>query len=168
MTRASIAYCVSGVLAAAFAGVLPALAATALPPGNAAHGKELYQECRGCHAVNATLVGPKHCGVYGRKAGSVEGYVYSDVMKRSGITWDDAHLDAFLTSPFTYLSGTNMGYVGIDNPQDRADVIAYLKEAMDPKNCDATEADQKAHPLPTLGGSASSGNASGETKSGGN
>ena len=144
MTYKSIDCFVSGVFGVVLACAVPALAATVLPPGNIAHGKQLYEECKGCHAVNATLVGPKHCGVYGRKAGSVEGYAYSDVMKKSGITWDDAHLDAFLKSPFTYFSGTNMGYIGLDNPQDRADVIAYLKEAMDPKNCDATEAEQKA------------------------
>ncbi len=138
---------ISMVYMAAGAGLLlagQAFGASALPAGNTTHGKQLYEECKGCHAVNTTLVGPKHCGVYGRKAGSVEGYVYSDVMKKSGITWDDAHLDAFLKSPFTYFSGTNMGYIGLDSPQDRADVIAYLKEALAPAQCEATEAEQKA------------------------
>lgn len=115
-----------------------------LPPGDVAHGEELYAECRGCHALNATRVGPPHCGVIGRQAGSVEGYHYSDVMKHAGFVWDDAHLDAFLNSPISYLNGTNMGFAGYFDPQDRADIIAYLKQAMDPAVC----ANQVDPPLP--------------------
>ena len=103
--------------------------------GDPAHGKELYEECKGCHALNETLIGPKHCGVFGRKAGSVPGYAYSDVMKNAGFVWDEKHLDDFLKSPITYLSGTNMGYAGLDSAQDRADLIAYLRKAMDPAVC---------------------------------
>jgi cytochrome c len=107
--------------------------------GDSVHGKAVYaRECTGCHAVNDTLVGPKHCGVFGRRAGTVPGFAYSDAMKQAGFVWDVQHLNDFLTSPITYLNGTNMGYAGLDSPQDRADVIAYLRKAMDPALCAQT------------------------------
>ena len=96
--------------------------------GNAAHGKELYIQCAGCHQGVGTLVGPQHCGVMGRKAASIEGFAYSDAMAASGLTWDDATMDAFLTSPISYVTGTNMGFAGFTEASDRADLIAYLHE----------------------------------------
>ena len=104
--------------------------------GDPVRGKAIYTvECTGCHAVNQTLVGPKHYGIFGRRAGTVPGYAYSDVMKQAGFIWDAKHLDDFLKSPITYLNGTNMGYAGLDNAKDRASVIAYLRQAMDPAIC---------------------------------
>lgn len=100
------------------------------------HGKELYEECSGCHGLKENLLGPKHCGVVGRKAGTISDFTYSDVMKQSGIVWDDKHLDAFLTSPLSYLTGTNMGYAGIFDAPARADLIAFLKKvSADPQSC---------------------------------
>jgi len=111
--------------------------AAALPAGDAVRGEKLYQECRGCHAYKATLIGPPHCGVYGRRAGSVEGYAYSDAMKKSGIVWDEEHLDAYLKSPQSVVPGVNMTAPPVDNAQDRADLIAYLKAGLDPDICGA-------------------------------
>lgn len=106
--------------------------------GDPRHGDELYAEqCKGCHELHETLVGPKHCGVFSRRAGSVPDYAYSDVMKQSGFIWDTKHLDDFLKAPISYLNGTNMGYAGLDDAKDRADLIAYLREAMDPAVCSA-------------------------------
>ena len=120
-----------------------------LPMGDPQHGKALYmQECKGCHALNETLIGPKHCGVFGRRAGTVPGYAYSDVMKQAGFNWDAKHLDDFLRSPITYLNGTNMGYVGLDSDKDRADVIAYLRQAMDPAVCAVTAAKPQSNTGP--------------------
>lgn len=99
------------------------------------HGKEVYEECKGCHALNETIFGPKHCGVFGRRVGTVPDFSYSQVMKNSKFVWDEKHLDNFLKSPLSYLNGTNMGYAGLDSPQDRADLIAYLREAMNPGVC---------------------------------
>ena len=120
----------------AFAAVLAlSEAATALPAGDAARGEKLYQECRGCHAYKGTLVGPPHCGVFGRKAGSVEGFAYSEAMKRSGITWDEAHLDAYLKDPQSVIPGVAMSAPPVVNDQDRADLIAYLKAGLDTDIC---------------------------------
>ena len=136
------------VTAVVFGALAIALAATSpegfagdkvQPAADSEHGKAIYtQECQGCHAPNETRVGPKHCGVFGRRAGTVPGYPYSDVMKEAGFLWDAKHLDDFLKSPITYLNGTNMGYVGLDSAKDRADLIAYLRQAMDPAVCAVT------------------------------
>jgi cytochrome c len=112
------------------------------------HGKSLYEECAGCHAPKENQIGPKHCGVVGRMVGTEPGFVYSDVMRNGGFRWDDKHLDAFLTSPLSYLSGTNMGYAGLYDAKDRQDLIAYLKElSRDPLLCgpgDTASADSAA------------------------
>ena len=112
-----------------------AASAAAPPAGDAARGEKLYQECRGCHAYKATLIGPPHCGVYGRKAGSVEGYPYSEAMKRAGFVWDEDQLDAYLKSPQSVVPGVNMTAPPVDNAQDRADIIAYLKAGLEPDIC---------------------------------
>lgn len=96
--------------------------------GDTSRGEELYQECAGCHELRENAVGPKHCGVFQRRAGIVPGYDYSAALRASGIVWDRQHLNDFLKSPFTYVNGTNMGYAGIDDEKDRFDLIAYLQK----------------------------------------
>ena len=73
-------------------------------------------------------MGPRHRGVVGRRAGSVADYNYSAALKNSGLTWDEATLDRWLTNPSALVPGTKM-FFKLDSPQDRADVIAYLKGA---------------------------------------
>jgi cytochrome c len=99
------------------------------PKGNAERGKGLYAQCAGCHELGKNSVGPMHCHVLGRASGSVANYEYSEAMKTSGLVWDEKTLDEFLTAPFAYVTGTKMGFAGFANPTDRADVIAYLREA---------------------------------------
>ncbi len=104
--------------------------------GNAAHGKELYTQCQACHKLAENFVGPHHCGVIGRAAGSVPDFEYSEAMKAAGVTWTPKTLDEFLTSPIAYVSGTKMGFAGFDSASDRADVIAWLVQAnADPAVC---------------------------------
>jgi cytochrome c len=76
-------------------------------------------------------VGPHLSGVFGRTAGTIAGARYSKAMTASGMTWDEQTLDAFLTEPTKALPGTTMS-VRLPNPQDRADVIAYLKTLASP------------------------------------
>jgi cytochrome c len=99
----------------------------ALLHGNAARGKTLYQNCTSCHSIDENDIGPKHRGVVGRKAGTVSDYAYSPALKASGIVWDEAHLNLWLTNPSAMVPGTKM-YFMLKDPQDRADVIAYLAE----------------------------------------
>ena len=99
-------------------------------------GKQLYVQCAGCHELQANSVGPMHCGLIGRAAGSVPGFDYSDAMKTSGLVWDVRTLDEFLKSPLSYVPGTKMGFAGFHEAADRADVIAYLQQVNnDPGVC---------------------------------
>jgi cytochrome c len=93
--------------------------------GDATRGKALYQACSGCHSLDDNDIGPKHRGVVGRQAGTVADYAYSPALKASGLTWDPANLDRWLTNPQALVPGTKM-YFLLANPQSRADIIAYL------------------------------------------
>lgn len=122
------------------AGLLLALSACSSGSngGDAARGRELYaKECAACHALGAsTTNAPMHCGLIGRKAGTVPDFPYSEAMRSSGLVWDVGTLDEFLTAPFIVLPGTIMGFPGFSEPADRADVIAYLQEvSSDPGQC---------------------------------
>ena len=102
-------------------------AADAPVAGDAAHGEKLYaSRCTACHALDVNKIGPKSRGVYGRKAGSLEGFVFSPALKASGIVWDDAKLDQWLTFPGGLVPGVKMTLKTFD-PKDRADIVAYLK-----------------------------------------
>jgi len=95
--------------------------------GDATRGKALYQNCTACHSIDDDDIGPRHRGVVGRTAGTVPGYNYSPALKASGIVWDKTTLDRWLTNPSALVPGTKMFFL-IDNPQNRADIIAYLAE----------------------------------------
>jgi len=114
------------ILWIAVSGGLLAGCGGSAPKGDVAHGKELYTQCQACHKLTENFTGPMHCGVIGRPAGTVAGFDYSEAMKASGITWDAQKLDEFLTSPIAYVSGTKMGFAGLEVASDRADVIAYV------------------------------------------
>lgn len=105
------------------------LASSAATAADAARGATLYEEqgCSGCHAPKETLVGPQHCGVFGREAGSIPDFAYSDAIRESGLVWDEPTLHEFLTSPFTFVPGTNMGFAGLYDENERNDLIAFLK-----------------------------------------
>lgn len=114
---------VLGVTALASATAAP----SAGPSGDPVRGKSLYQACTGCHSIDENDVGPKHRGVFGRRAGSVADYPYSAALKASGLTWDGATLDHWLANPSQLVPGTKM-YFKIDDAKSRADIIAYLAQ----------------------------------------
>lgn len=105
--------------------VVPSASATADP----ARGAVVYERCLACHALTRNRTGPKHCGLVGRAAGAVPGFAYTEAMTESGLVWDEATLDRFLADPLALIPGTAMGYDGIKNPGERADLIAYLATA---------------------------------------
>ncbi len=116
----------------AIAAAVTGFAAVSIAPGDPARGEQIYQRCFACHAIDRDRTGPRHAGLFGRVAGSVPSFPYSPAMKRAGakgLVWNAETLDAFLESPTTYIPGTRMGYAGIKDPQERADLIAYLKRA---------------------------------------
>jgi cytochrome c len=101
----------------------------ALAAGDPAAGEAVYSRCLGCHALEYNRTGPKHCGVFGRRAGSVPGYAYSQAMRKSGLVWDERTLERFLAEPLKTVPGTTMTYAGVPDAKDRADLIAFLKKA---------------------------------------
>ena len=104
-------------------------------PGDPGNGEMIYARCAACHALAYDRTGPRHCGLFGRRAGSVDGFTYSAAMKRSKIVWNAGTLDGFLRSPLTYVPGTAMGYAGVADAKERADLIAYLKRANESSLC---------------------------------
>jgi cytochrome c len=112
--------------------------------GDVKAGQDIYERCAGCHAIDRDRAGPRHCGIVGRRAGSLKGYEYSEALRRSNIVWTEASLDRFLASPMQAVPGTSMGYAGIDSAAERADLIAYLKFAGDRRRCaSAPQASEK-------------------------
>jgi cytochrome c len=97
--------------------------------GDPTRGEQIYHRCQGCHSIDANRVGPRHAGLFGRRAGSLDDYTYSDAMRAAGIVWDTTTLDQFLTAPRKFIPGTKMPFAGIPDAQERADLIAYLKQA---------------------------------------
>jgi cytochrome c len=95
--------------------------------GDAARGEQLYRGCEDCHSIDKNEVGPMHRGVFGRPASTVPGYNYSLALKKSNIVWTEDNLDKWLTNPQSLVPGAKMFYK-VNNPQDRADLIAFLKE----------------------------------------
>jgi cytochrome c len=104
---------------------------------DAKRGEEIYSRCLACHALAYDRTGPRHCGLFGRRAGSVPGFAYSDAMKRSGITWNAKTLDRFIADPIKTVPGTAMGYAGVKDAKERADLIAYLEAANNSAECRA-------------------------------
>jgi cytochrome c len=92
-------------------------------------GEQLYARCQACHSLDVDRTGPHHCGLFGRRAGSVPGFDYSEAMKRSGITWNAQTLDRFLANPAAMVPGTEMTYAGVRDPGERAALIAWLQQA---------------------------------------
>lgn len=122
--------------AAALAGSI-ALCAV-VPVGaapDAVRGEQVYGRCLACHALAYDRVGPRHCGLFGRLAGSVSGFEYSAAMKNSGITWNEETLDRFLADPLNAVPGTTMTYDGVADKKDRGDLLAYLKEVNRSDRC---------------------------------
>jgi len=114
-------------LSAGVAAVILATTAAADAAGDAARGETLYKNCQLCHSVDKNETGPMHRGVVGRAAGTVPGYDYSPALKNAKIVWTEANLDKWLTDPEAVVPGTKM-FFSVDNGQDRADIIAFLKE----------------------------------------
>ena len=125
------------LLASAAMAATGGSAATTSSDAALLHGQKIYERCAACHAVEANRVGPQHCGLFGRKAGTAPGFDgYSKAMRDSGIVWDAKSLNIFLEDPMKVVPGTAMGYAGVKDPKERADLIAWLREATQPgKTC---------------------------------
>ena len=112
---------------------LAALGPAAAQEGNPEEGAEVFKKCRACHDVGPDAknkVGPLLNDILGRKAGTIEGFTYSEANKTAGgkdLTWTEDVLFKYLENPLTFMQGTKMAFAGLKDEQDRRDVIAYLK-----------------------------------------
>ncbi len=97
--------------------------------GNNENGKMRFGECKSCHelADKENRIGPHLVGIFGRSAGSVEGFLYSEAMSSSAFSWNENTLDQYIAAPEIFLQGTRMYFGGIPDPEDRKDLIAFLK-----------------------------------------
>lgn len=104
---------------------LPALA------GDPKAGGQVFKKCQACHAVGEgakNKVGPELNGLFGRKAGSVPDYNYSDAMKNSGITWSPEVFAEYIKNPRAMVPGTAMAFAGLKKEKEIEDVTAYLAQ----------------------------------------
>jgi cytochrome c len=112
------------------AAVLAPAAACGAP---SLRGKLLFLRCASCHDISdkpSQKTGPNLAGVYGRRAGSLPGYMYSPAMKAQTFSWDANMLDRWLARPADVVPGTAMAFVGMDKRADREALIAYLRQPM--------------------------------------
>lgn len=125
MTRSAFAAWMLGGL------MVAATAAPAAAEGDPDKGKKVFNQCRACHSLEPGQhrVGPSLAGMWGREAGTAEGFTrYSDPMKEADVVWDAQTLDAYLADVRGYIPGNRMTYPGVRNADQRADLIAYLKQ----------------------------------------
>jgi cytochrome c len=102
---------------------------TVLPKADVAAGQAVFAKCQSCHSLTANGTGPNLTGVEGRKPGTEPGFSYSPAMQAFGAKqpiWDYEHIYEFIKSPQAYINGTKMTFVGLKQPQDRINVIAFL------------------------------------------
>jgi len=115
------------ICSAALIVALPALAVAE----DLENGKAVWNKCRACHQIGEgakNLVGPVLNGLFGRKAGTIEGFNYSEANKTSGITWDEATFREYIKNPKTKIPNTKMVFVGLSDEKDIEDLLAFLKQ----------------------------------------
>jgi len=115
---------------AALGLALSMLAAPAFAEGDVKAGKKVFNKCKACHVVDKekNRVGPHLVGLYGRTAGTVEGFKYSDAMIEHGVEWNDETLAEYLAAPKKVVKGTKMSFAGLRKEKDIVNILAYLKE----------------------------------------
>ena len=107
----------------------PTASASAAPTTAAAAEPAAFAVCKACHSVEPGKngIGPSLAGIYGDKAATVPGYDFSDAMKSSGLTWNQATLDRYLSDPRGVVPGTKMAFGGLADAAKRQAIIDYLK-----------------------------------------
>jgi cytochrome c len=94
-------------------------------------GKAVFNKCRACHQVGPgakNMVGPPLNGLFGRKAGTMEGFNYSEANKNSGITWDQATFREYIKNPKAKIPNTKMVFPGLNDEKDINDLLAFLEQ----------------------------------------
>ena len=106
------------------------LVSTATQAADLAAGEKVFKKCFACHTLEPgkKKVGPSLHGIVGRKSAEMKGFSYSKAMREADVTWNEAALDKYLENPRGFIKGNRMSFPGLKNPQDRENVIAYIKE----------------------------------------
>ncbi|KAH8959790.1 hypothetical protein BDL97_06G095700 [Sphagnum fallax] len=103
------------------------------PKGNAKSGEKIFKtKCAQCHAVEKAgghKQGPNLSGLFGRTSGTTTGYSFSTANKTKAVNWNENTLYEYLLNPKKYIPGTKMVFPGLKKPQERTDLIAYLKSS---------------------------------------
>jgi cytochrome c len=102
--------------------------------GDPAAGEKVFNKCKACHVLDEekNRVGPYLLGIFGRPAGTAEGFTYSPAMKDSGIVWDETTIAEYVADPRSYVPGNRMAFPGLKKEEDIANLLAYLEEATQP------------------------------------
>ena len=114
------------------AGIVHFFVTSALADGDVVQGEITFKKCVACHESKKATnkLGPHMIGIVGRKVAAIEGYKYSEAMTAYAATvpgWDEATLNAYLEKPKGVVAGTKMAFGGIAKPEERENLIAYLK-----------------------------------------
>jgi cytochrome c len=120
------------VLALAALGAAPGAPEAQPERGSVTRGAMLFRHCAACHSVDpgVHLSGPSLAGIWGRRAGTVDGFTrYSEPLARATVQWDERTLDRWLEDPAVVVPGNLMTFPGMKDPGQRADLLAYLKAA---------------------------------------
>jgi cytochrome c len=128
---------------------------TYLAKADPAAGQQIFNKCMACHNADkggANQTGPNLWNVIGEPIGQGKGFAFSDALSKKGGSWNWDSLSEWLTSPRTFAPGTKMTFAGLSNPQDRANVIAFLNTHSDaPKPLPAAPAPAAAGKAPGAG-----------------
>ena len=109
-------------------GTSAVIAAGQAESGNSKRGQDLFQRrCTSCHNLDNEKEGPRLRGVFGRKSGSIQSFSYSESLKNANITWDADSLDKWLANTDKFIPDNDMN-ISLRDPQERMDIIAYLKQ----------------------------------------
>ena len=113
-----------------FSATIVSLATADAAAADPARGAQVFQACMACHSVKPGehMTGPSLAGIWNRRAGTVAEFRrYSDALKGSGVVWNGASLDKWLTDPERFIPGNGMTFPGLGKAADREDLIAYLR-----------------------------------------
>jgi cytochrome c len=131
LTRKRKEHIMKNLTLSALVLITSSAAATSALAQDVAAGKASFNKCLACHAIGEgakNKVGPEQNGLDGRKAGTVEGYSYSDANKNSGITWNEAQFKEYIKDPKAKIPGTKMAFAGIKNEKEINDLWAYISQ----------------------------------------
>lgn len=122
-------YAIQGVESGEGGGAAAVPIATLLATADVAKGEAVFKKCTACHTIaqgGANGIGPNLWAALGKPHGHVAGFAYSDALKGVPGNWDWEGMDKWLANPKKYAPGTKMTFAGLGNPEERANLLAYL------------------------------------------